>query len=60
MAGAGAAIVEPLLPPRDAAFVTKARHSVFYETPLDYLLRGCGVEKHGEAGRLAEIDVSNP
>lgn len=33
------ALVEPIRPERDALFVVKARHSVFYETPLEYLLR---------------------
>src|SRR4051812_39683272 len=32
-------LVEPILPARDALFVVKARHSIFYETPLEYLLR---------------------
>jgi nicotinamidase-related amidase len=32
-------LLEPLVPDDDAAFVVKARHSVFYETPLEYLLR---------------------
>jgi nicotinamidase-related amidase len=31
-------LVKPLLPVGDAAFVIKARHSVFYATPLEYLL----------------------
>ncbi len=31
-------LVEPILPPEDAAFVVKPRHSVFFETPLSYLL----------------------
>ena len=31
-------LVEPLLPPDGADFVMKARHSIFYGTPLDYLL----------------------
>lgn len=31
-------LVEPLLPDEDVAFVVKARHSAFYETPLAYLL----------------------
>jgi nicotinamidase-related amidase len=30
--------VEPLLPPDDASFVIKARHSIFYGTPLEHLL----------------------
>jgi nicotinamidase-related amidase len=32
-------LLEPLIPDEEAAFVVKARHSVFYETPLEYLLR---------------------
>ena len=39
-------LVEPVLPPDDASFVIKARHSIFYETPLEYLLR------QKEIGRL--------
>jgi nicotinamidase-related amidase len=31
-------LVEPILPPDDAAFVIKARHTIFYMTPLEYLL----------------------
>jgi nicotinamidase-related amidase len=31
-------LVEPLLPPDDASFVIKARHTIFYGTPLEYLL----------------------
>ena len=31
-------LVEPLLPPDDTSFVIKARHTIFYGTPLEYLL----------------------
>jgi nicotinamidase-related amidase len=31
-------LVEPVLPPDDADFVIKARHTIFYMTPLEYLL----------------------
>jgi nicotinamidase-related amidase len=31
-------LVEPIKPDDDALFVVKARHSVFYQTPLEYLL----------------------
>lgn len=31
-------LVEPLLPPEGADFVIKARHTIFYMTPLEYLL----------------------
>jgi nicotinamidase-related amidase len=38
MKGARPDLVEPLLPPDDADFVMKARHTIFYMTPLEYLL----------------------
>jgi nicotinamidase-related amidase len=38
MEGARPDLVEPLLPPDDADFVMKARHTIFYMTPLEYLL----------------------
>jgi nicotinamidase-related amidase len=38
MNGARPDLVEPLLPPDDADFVIKARHTIFYMTPLEYLL----------------------
>jgi len=31
-------LVEPILPPDDVDFVVKARHTIFYMTPLEYLL----------------------
>ena len=49
-----AALVEPLLPPADAWFVTKARHSIFYETPLDYLLRSNAIERIVLTGQVTE------
>jgi nicotinamidase-related amidase len=36
--GARRDLVEPLLPPESADFVLKARHTIFYMTPLEYLL----------------------
>jgi nicotinamidase-related amidase len=36
--GRGGPLLEPLRPPDDATLVHKARHSVFYQTPLEYLL----------------------
>ncbi|MER7700494.1 MULTISPECIES: isochorismatase family cysteine hydrolase [unclassified Streptomyces] len=38
LAGKNAELVEPLLPDDASLFVVKARHSVFYETPLGFLL----------------------
>jgi nicotinamidase-related amidase len=31
-------LVEPIKPDDEAIFVVKARHSIFYQTPLEYLL----------------------
>jgi nicotinamidase-related amidase len=36
--GARPDLVEPILPPQDADFVIKARHTIFYMSPLEYLL----------------------
>ena len=47
-------LVEPLRPPEDASFVIKARHSIFYETPLEYLLRQLGVERVMLCGQVTE------
>ncbi|WP_228993578.1 cysteine hydrolase family protein [Streptomyces sp. DH8] len=38
LAGNNAELVKPVLPDDDSLFVVKARHSIFYETPLPYLL----------------------
>jgi nicotinamidase-related amidase len=37
--GARPDLVEPILPPDSADFVMKARHTIFYMTPLEYLLQ---------------------
>lgn len=54
LAGAHGALVEPILPPPGAAFITKARHSIFYETSLEYLLRNQGIERLILTGQVAE------
>ncbi len=54
LAGRQRALVEPILPPDGAAFVTKARHSIFYETPLDYLLRSQRVDRLVLVGQVTE------
>jgi nicotinamidase-related amidase len=38
MGGARPDLVKPILPPDGADFVLKARHTIFYMTPLEYLL----------------------
>jgi nicotinamidase-related amidase len=47
-------LVEPLLPEEGTPFVIKARHTIFYETPLEYLLRQEGVERLVLAGQVTE------
>jgi nicotinamidase-related amidase len=47
-------LVEPVLPPPGTAFLTKARHSIFYETSLEYLLRSWGIERLVLAGQVTE------
>ena len=49
MNGARPDLVEPVLPPDAADFVLKARHTIFYMTPLEYLLG------QKEVGRLVLV-----
>jgi nicotinamidase-related amidase len=54
MAGRHPELVEPLLPPDDASFVIKARHSVFYGTLLEYLLDQMEVVRLVLTGQVTE------
>ncbi|MGW6533590.1 isochorismatase family cysteine hydrolase [Streptomyces venezuelae] len=54
MVGPHADLVEPLRPDHDSLFVVKARHSIFYETPLTYLLWELGVRKVTLCGQVTE------
>jgi nicotinamidase-related amidase len=54
MAGADRSLVEPIVPPPDVPFVVKARHSGFYETQLDYLLRRQEITRLVLAGQVTE------
>jgi nicotinamidase-related amidase len=47
-------LVEPILPPKGALFVQKVRHSAFYSSSLDHLLRIKGVETVIMAGQVTE------
>lgn len=47
-------LVEPIAPGDDVDFVVKARHSIFYETPLEYLLRQAGIERIILVGQVTE------
>jgi nicotinamidase-related amidase len=54
LAGAAPQLIEPIAPPDDMPFVVKARHSVFYETQLEYLLRQEGVDRLVLTGQVTE------
>ena len=47
-------LVEPIVPRDDTLFVVKARHSIFYQTPLEYLLRQEEVDRVVLVGQVTE------
>ena len=47
-------MIEPIRPKPETAFVVKARHSIFYETPLEYLLRGNEIDRIVLIGQATE------
>ena len=47
-------LVEPLKPPEDASFVIKARHTIFYGTPLEHLLSSEGIDRLVLTGQVTE------
>ncbi|MFD4029448.1 cysteine hydrolase family protein [Streptomyces sp. NPDC058637] len=49
-----AALVEPLRPDAESLFIVKARHSIFYETPLKLLLAELGVDRLVLTGQVTE------
>lgn len=52
--GAGPDLVDPIAPPRDVPFIVKSRHSVFYGSPLEYLLSTEGVDRLVLTGQVTE------
>jgi nicotinamidase-related amidase len=52
--GARPELVEPLLPPDSADFVLKARHTIFYMTPLEYLLGQKEIDRVILTGQVTE------
>jgi nicotinamidase-related amidase len=54
MQGAEPELVEPILPAPGTPFVVKARHSIFYETQVEYLLRQEGIERLILTGQVTE------
>jgi nicotinamidase-related amidase len=47
-------LVEPILPPDDVDFLVKARHTIFYMTPLEYLLGQRGIGHLVLVGQVTE------
>ncbi|MEV0638294.1 isochorismatase family cysteine hydrolase [Streptomyces sp. NPDC050619] len=47
-------LVEPLRPDDTSLFVVKARHSIFFETPLNYLLGQQGIDRLVLCGQVTE------
>jgi nicotinamidase-related amidase len=54
LAGADPSVIEPILPRDDVPFLIKARHSVFYETQLEYLLRDKVIDRVVLCGQVTE------
>ena len=54
LAGEHGSLVEPIVPDEDAMVILKARHSIFYETPLEFLLRSEGIEELVLTGQATE------
>lgn len=54
LGGKDPALVEPIAPPKDVPFLVKARHSAFYATQLEYLLRDQDVDRIILVGQVTE------
>ena len=54
LAGEYGSLIEPIVPDEEAMFVVKARHSIFYETPLEYLLGQEEIEEIVLTGQATE------
>jgi nicotinamidase-related amidase len=52
--GADPSLVEPILPAEDVPFLVKARHSIFYATQLEYMLRQQDVDHVVLVGQVTE------
>jgi nicotinamidase-related amidase len=54
MEGSRPDLVKPLLPPDSADFILKARHTIFYMTPLEYLLGQKEIDRLILTGQVTE------
>ena len=51
---AGPELVDEIAPPDDVPFLLKARHSIFYETPIEYLLNQEDIGRIVLSGQVTE------
>ena len=54
MGGPEPSLVSPIVPAAGVAFIVKARHSIFFETQLDYMLRRQGISRLVLIGQVTE------
>jgi nicotinamidase-related amidase len=54
LAGRAPDLVEPIVPRDDDPFVIKARHSIFYQSQVEYMLRQEGVSRIVLVGQVTE------
>ena len=54
LAGARPDLIEPIVPRDDDLFIAKTRHSIFYATPLEYILGQEDVERVVVCGQVTE------
>ena len=54
VAGKAGDVVEPIAPADGTWFIAKARHSIFYETQLEYLLREQEIDRIVRVGQVTE------
>ncbi|MFJ4972970.1 isochorismatase family cysteine hydrolase [Streptomyces sp. NPDC088755] len=54
LAGPESELVSPVRPDKNSLFVVKARHSIFFETPLSYLLSQINVDRVILCGQVTE------
>ncbi|MCM2577176.1 cysteine hydrolase family protein [Streptomyces meridianus] len=54
LAGPHADLVDPIRPDDASFFVVKARHSIFFETPMEYLLGQEGIRRVVLCGQVTE------
>ena len=54
LAGAAPWLIEPIEPNEETPFIIKARHSIFYQSLLEYILRREGVNRIILAGQVTE------